>query len=305
MTIKQLYYFTVTAKAGSFGRAAELLDINARSLRIALKELESTLGFALFREEHKTLQMTDNGKMFVTKAEKALLDFGALKALVPENDHFTHTAQPAQSIFSNPACMEAMVGPLVSELYDRYPQIPLVLQEKSHETIFEALAANPQALGIVTIASDYFAQTFRRQYKGSLEWETLCLEEIMAVVSDKSPLAHRSSIPLAEYLTYPLALNGHFEFEWMKDLGIALPQALSICLSSSNLELLWQFIAADRAVGFVATYLSGQRFLGKHLVTVPFKERPSLMLMTIQAKEHQPTLAENILIHALRSKILS
>lgn len=305
MTIKKLYYFIVTAKAGSFGRAAQLLNINARSLRIALKELESTLGFALFRDEHKAIQMTENGKMFVVKAEKALLDFGALKALVPEKDYFRRTPQPAQSIFCNPACMETMVGPLVDELYDCYPKIPLVLQEKSHETIFEALVANPQALGVVTIASDYFEQAFRGQYKGILEWETLCLEEIMAVVSERSPLAHRSSIPLAEYLTYPLALNGHFVFEWMTDLGIKLPQNLSICLSSSNRELLWQFIAADRAVGFLVTFFSAQEALGKRLVTVPFKERPSLMLMTIQAKEHQPTLAENILIHALRSKIWS
>ncbi len=303
MTIKQLYYLTVAARAKSYSQAAQLLNINARSLRAALSELEAELGIEFFAAGQKTVQLTEAGKMFVVKAEKALAHFGNLKALVPERLYFQHNSLPGQKVFSNPACIESLVGALLDELYDMYPQIPLVLQEKRHETIFEAVAAETEAMGIVTIASSYFEQNFCSRYKTRLSWETLQLDEIVALVSDKSPLAHKSSLSLAEYLTYPLALNDHFSFEWMQELGIKLLQSLSVCLYSSNIELIWQFIAANQAVGFQVRSISAAEAQNRHMVTLPFKEKPTLMLITCQAKNHQPTLAENVLINALRNKV--
>ena len=48
ITFKQLRYFEALARHGHFGRAADACAISQPALSVQIKELESTLGTALF-----------------------------------------------------------------------------------------------------------------------------------------------------------------------------------------------------------------------------------------------------------------
>ena len=65
-----LRYFRAIANEGSLTRAAEQLSISQSALSIQLRKLEENLGQALFSRDHKTLVLTEAGKLTLDYAEK-------------------------------------------------------------------------------------------------------------------------------------------------------------------------------------------------------------------------------------------
>lgn len=64
-----LRYFHAIAKQGSLTGAANMLNISQSALSIQLRKLEESLGCALFAREHKTLTLTEEGRMVLDYAQ--------------------------------------------------------------------------------------------------------------------------------------------------------------------------------------------------------------------------------------------
>lgn len=64
-----LRYFHAIVREGTLTRAAESLHVSQSALSIQLKKLEESLGCALFDRLHKTLILTEEGKMVLDYAE--------------------------------------------------------------------------------------------------------------------------------------------------------------------------------------------------------------------------------------------
>lgn len=67
---KHLRYFWMVAKSGSIARAGEQLHLTPQSISGQLRELEESLGVALFRRAGRGLELTDTGRQVLTYAEK-------------------------------------------------------------------------------------------------------------------------------------------------------------------------------------------------------------------------------------------
>lgn len=64
-----LRYFRAIAREGSLARAAEKLNLSAPALSIQLKQLEQSLGHALFERRRDGLMLTEAGRMALDYAE--------------------------------------------------------------------------------------------------------------------------------------------------------------------------------------------------------------------------------------------
>ena len=64
-----LRYFHAIVREGTLTRAAESLHVSQSALSIQLKKLEDCLECALFDRQHKTLSLTEEGKMVLDYAE--------------------------------------------------------------------------------------------------------------------------------------------------------------------------------------------------------------------------------------------
>lgn len=62
LTLKQLRYFEALARHGHFGRAAEACAISQPALSVQIKELERTLGTALFERGPREVRLTPFGE---------------------------------------------------------------------------------------------------------------------------------------------------------------------------------------------------------------------------------------------------
>jgi LysR family hydrogen peroxide-inducible transcriptional activator len=78
ITLKQLRYFNALARSGHFGRAADSCAISQPALSMQIKELETTLGTALFQRSPQGLTLTAFGTVFAPRAAAILRDVDAL-----------------------------------------------------------------------------------------------------------------------------------------------------------------------------------------------------------------------------------
>ena len=72
LTLKQFRYFEALARQGHFGRAADICAISQPALSMQIKELEETLGTALFERGAKQVSLTRFGQDFAQRVRSIL-----------------------------------------------------------------------------------------------------------------------------------------------------------------------------------------------------------------------------------------
>ncbi len=72
LTLKQLRYFEAVARHGHFGHAAEDCAISQPALSMQIKELEESLGTALFERSAREVRLTNFGEAFARRVRDIL-----------------------------------------------------------------------------------------------------------------------------------------------------------------------------------------------------------------------------------------
>ena len=87
MKLHQLRYFQCLAHYLHYRKASEALYISQPTLSFAIKELEKKLVVALFKKEGRTIQLSQEGKIFLDYVSKSLqiLDEG-IHAIQPKKE---------------------------------------------------------------------------------------------------------------------------------------------------------------------------------------------------------------------------
>ncbi len=84
INFRHLYYFWVAAKEGGIARAAERLDMAVQTVSTQVRELERSLGHALFRSAGRGVELTEAGAVAARYAEQIFQLGEALPAAVQE-----------------------------------------------------------------------------------------------------------------------------------------------------------------------------------------------------------------------------
>lgn len=81
ITLRQLRYVEALAREGHFGRAAEACAISQPALSMQIKELEETLGTALFERGARQVRLTGFGEEFAQRVREILRSVDELEDL--------------------------------------------------------------------------------------------------------------------------------------------------------------------------------------------------------------------------------
>src|SRR6267142_963876 len=74
ITSRQLKAFVLTARHGSFSRAAERLFITQSGMSVLVRELEAQLGFRLFDRTTRRVTLTEFGTRFLPIADRSIVE---------------------------------------------------------------------------------------------------------------------------------------------------------------------------------------------------------------------------------------
>jgi DNA-binding transcriptional LysR family regulator len=104
--IKQLQYFTVCAREGSFSKASEVLYTTQPNVSRVIRDMENELGFSLFQRKGRGIFLTKEGERVSRFAERILRSADMLHAMTESTkiDYFCLASVSGRSIahqFSN------------------------------------------------------------------------------------------------------------------------------------------------------------------------------------------------------------
>lgn len=137
---RHLVFFEAAARTGSFTLAASELNVQQPAVSMAIKQLEASLGVALFQRSHRKITLTNAGsRLFadVTRAFETLAQSANAIQQFTSNDHVTFSASSA---FNN-----YWMLPRVRQFQRNYPEIDLRLQSSNREP---DLSAEPISLAV-------------------------------------------------------------------------------------------------------------------------------------------------------------
>lgn len=136
LNYRHLYYFWVVAKEGGIARAAERLEMAVQTVSTQVRELERSLGYALFKSAGRGIELTEAGATAVHYAEQIFQLGEALPAAVQE-------AANAQGVRLAVGIADALPKPAVRHLLQpavQTPNLRLQCQEGDFDDLLADLA---------------------------------------------------------------------------------------------------------------------------------------------------------------------
>ena len=195
MTLTELKYIVAVARARHFGHAAEACFVAQPTLSVAIKKLEDELGVTLFERGGSEVSVTPLGAQIVAQAERVLEQTAAIKELAKQNkDPLAGPLRLGVIYTIGPY----LLPPLVRNLIDNVPQMPLVLQENFTHKLLELLRQGELDAAIVALPlPDH-----------GMSMQTLYDEPFVVAMPRTHPWAGRKEIPADDLKLETMLLLG-------------------------------------------------------------------------------------------------
>lgn len=174
--------FLVAVEAGSFSRAAEVLNYTPSGVSQLVNALEKELGFSLLRRNKKGVTPTENGKKILPAVREFLLQENRIYQLAAEMNGLligSITIAAYSSIATH------WLPSVIRAFQEDYPQIQIKLMEGIRQEVTKWL-------------DEKIADVAFLSYKDPMpyDWIPLAEDQMLAVLPKTHPLAAEASYPL-------------------------------------------------------------------------------------------------------------
>jgi LysR family hydrogen peroxide-inducible transcriptional activator len=195
MTLTELRYIVAVARERHFGRAAEACFVSQPTLSVAIKKLEEELDVKLFERGSNEVSVTPLGEEIVRQAQSVIEQAAGIKEI----------AKRGKDPVSGPLRLGVIytIGPyllpdLVKQAIDKFPQMPLILQENFTVKLLDMLRTGELDAAIM---AEPFPDT-------GLAVAPLYDEPFMVALPRTHPLAKRKRISAEELKRETMLLLG-------------------------------------------------------------------------------------------------
>ena len=183
-------YAVVVAETKSINKAAELLYVGQPTLSRAIKELESSLGVAIFERSAKGMFLTPDGETFVRYAKTVLEQVDAIEDLFKKGNvskkRFSVSVPRASYI------TEALAA--FSTLIEKDSPTEIFYKETNSMRTLRNVLQDNYKLGIVRYAENYDKYYKAMMEEKGLEHELVTKFRYVLLMNKNSPLAKKENI---------------------------------------------------------------------------------------------------------------
>ncbi len=130
---RHLVVFEAAARLGSFTQAARELNVQQPAVSAAIRQLEDSLGVALFTRSHRQVALTTAGERLLADVTRAFEQLAHSAAAIRQLSLPEYVTLNASTAFNNYWMM-----PRLADLQARHPQIDLRLQSSDREPDIDA-----------------------------------------------------------------------------------------------------------------------------------------------------------------------
>lgn len=134
MNLKQFKYVLVLANTGSFGKAADELNISQPSLSQYIKKIEQQVGVELFDRTGTGVRLTDAGRVYVDAGKKILdLEHQMQTEFLDLMEHKSGSV----IVGTSPYRSAGMMPVAIKRFREQYPGVHVVVEEMTTSELLE------------------------------------------------------------------------------------------------------------------------------------------------------------------------
>ncbi|KOO09415.1 LysR substrate-binding domain-containing protein [Vibrio hepatarius] len=183
-SLKQLAVFDAVADTGSVSLAADKLALTQSATSMSLAQLEKMLGRPLFERQGKQMALTHWGMWLRPKAKRLLQDAQQIEMGFYEQHLLSGNVKLGAS--QTPA--EHLVPDLISIIDNSFPELRILLNVKSTDSVIQGVLDYKYDLGIIEGRCD----------DNRIEQEVWCRDHLTVVAAAHHPFAKHKTVSLAQ-----------------------------------------------------------------------------------------------------------
>ena len=204
ISVKQMKYAVEIARCGSINQAAQNLYVTQSSLSKAMKELESTLGYAVFQRGPGGTTVTKDGQDFLQTAEEIVYKLDYLE----RQTRLRHDQQASINISIPRATYITYAFTEFFKEIQNLEQIQINFSETNSREAVDNILYHGFHLGIIRypdVLEDNIMQTLQQK---KLRFRRIWTFDYLLLVSRESPLAGKPEVHPADLKGYVELLHG-------------------------------------------------------------------------------------------------
>lgn len=214
VTFHQLKVFEVTARRGSFTRAAEELFLTQPTVSIQMKQLTKAVGLPLFEQVGKRLYLTEAGKELLSTCQDIFERLEQFEMTVSDLQGLQRGQLRLSVITTAKYVIPRLLGPFCQQ----YPGIDVALIVTNHEHILERLRDNLDDLYIPSQMPENM----------DVHCHPFLENPLVVMASRNHPLAGEAHIPIERLNNEPFI---------MRELGSGTRQAVEQLFEAHNISI--------------------------------------------------------------------
>ena len=198
MDTQYFFYAIEVEKAGSITQAANNLFMSQPTLSKAIRDMEASVGFSVFKRTSKGVAPTTRGQEFLAYAKK-------IASQLQKMDAALHARDTAHQLFSLALPRVDYMSRATAEFlcsFDNEKDMEIDILETSSMRVMDAVAHGHYVLGVIRYHvedEDYFLRSLS---EAGLQYEQLWQSGYLAVMGQNHPLADQPAVSAEDLAPY-------------------------------------------------------------------------------------------------------
>lgn len=193
MKLRQFEHVVAIADHRNFHRAAEAVGVTQSALTQSIRNLEEEQGVALFKRSKRDISPTAFGVAVIQCARQTLAQVANLRR---ELDLMKNLQSGRLIIGCDAWLSEGLLGPVLTRILGRYPELRLSVRVGSVEDLSAAMLAG---------SVDLYVGAPPEARDQRISWHELTLPPLLMVCNPNHPLLELERPGIIDCLAYPIA----------------------------------------------------------------------------------------------------
>ena len=298
MNIEQLQYMCAISQHKSITKAAESLYVTQQTVSKAIHRLEKELGFQLLVRNYNGIVLTENGKLFVERAQVILEQIQDLYYIAsPEEASLSGTV----TVYCSSYFIYRVASKMLTYFSKHYPKVKLHFKEELAKNIV-SLVSDENRLGFITTLENRIGSDETTVLLKNLEKHEMSVDQLLVLVAKQHPLAQNAEIAIQELGNYPIVIDNlpGIETAFLQEYNTEL----SVLMYSSSLSPCIDNVRHNATLAFITKSVLAHYTLPDDVIALPLLPKCKAKSYFIHRKDYQPNRIElEVIKHS--SRILS
>jgi DNA-binding transcriptional LysR family regulator len=295
MTLQQLKYIETVAETGNITEAAKELFISQPSLTKAVQELEKEMNVTIFDRTNKGISVSKDGETFLGYARQVLEQAALLETTYKNQPDVKQQFCVSTQHYS--FAVNAFVDLIKEYGGEKYD---FSLRETQTYEIIEDVAKMKSEIGILYMNKFNETVLHKIMKANDLKFTELFIARPHIFISDKNPLAKKSSVTMEDLKTYPylsFEQGEHNSFYYSEEI-------FSTAIRTKNIRVRDRATLFNLLIGLngytISSGVIDEELNGKHIIAVPLVEEGDMHIGYVTHKNLLPGRLGSIYIEALK-----